>query len=317
MLKKQMINKIVTNGDLVVNKLQEQILELKKEKNALLIAHYYQTLDIQEVADHVGDSYRLACLAKEADEDILIFCGVRFMAESAKILSPEKTVLLPAYDAGCPMADMILPEDVIELRRLYPDAAVVCYVNSSAEVKAVSDVCCTSSSAERIVRALPNKQIIFIPDKNLANYVSIQVPEKEIIPFEGYCPTHHKVREEEILAAKRIYPNALVLVHPECREEVLRHADYIGSTAGIIKEAETSDSKTFIIGTEIGVTQRLQAFNPEKRFISVSNRLICPNMKKTTLVDVKNALENNEFRINLDPATMDAARGSLEKMIQI
>ena len=300
-----------------MNRLQEKIIQLKKEKNALLIAHYYQTLDIHEVADHVGDSYKLACLAKEADEDILVFCGVRFMAESAKILNPGKTVLLPTYDAGCPMSDMIGPEDVMELRKMYPDAAVVCYVNSSAEVKAVSDVCCTSSSAERIVRALPNKQIIFIPDKNLANYVSKQVPEKKIIPFEGYCPTHHKVREEEILAAKRIYPNALVLVHPECREEVLRYADYIGSTAGIIQEAETYDSEIFIIGTEIGVTERLQVLYPDKKFVSVSNRLICPNMKKIKLIDIINALEKNQFQINLDPKTMDAARGSLEKMIQI
>lgn len=300
-----------------MNSLQERILELKKEKNALLIAHYYQTMDIQEIADHVGDSFRLACLAKEADERILVLCGVRFMAESAKILNPDKTVLLPSADAGCPMADMIEPEDVMQLRRIYPDAAVVCYVNSSAEVKAVSDVCCTSSSAERIVRGLPNDRIIFIPDRNLANYVSTQVPEKEIIAFEGYCPTHHKVREEEVLAAKRIYPKASVLVHPECREEVLRHADFIGSTASIINEAECSNSETFIIGTEIGVTERLKALNPDKRFISVSNRLICPNMKKTKLIDIVNALEKNQFQINLDPNIMDAARGSLEKMLQI
>lgn len=300
-----------------MNSLQERILELKKEKNALLIAHYYQTMDIQEIADHVGDSFRLACLAKEADERILVLCGVRFMAESAKILNPDKTVLLPSADAGCPMADMIEPEDVIQLRRIYPDAAVVCYVNSSAEVKAVSDVCCTSSSAERIVRGLPNDRIIFIPDRNLANYVATQVPEKEIITFDGYCPTHHKVREEEVLAAKRIYPKASVLVHPECREEVLRHADFIGSTASIINEAECSDSETFIIGTEIGVTERLKALNPDKRFISVSNRLICPNMKKTKLIDIVNALEKNQFQINLDPNIIDAARGSLEKMLQI
>ncbi len=298
-----------------MNELQEKVLALKKEKHALILAHYYQTMDIQEIADHVCDSFELAKRAREAEEELLVLCGVRFMAESAKILNPDKTVLLPAPDAGCPMADMITPDDVEELRSKYPQAAVVCYVNSSAAVKAVSDICCTSSSAERIVRSLPNKQIIFIPDRNLGSYVAAKVPEKEIILFEGFCPTHQKAAEEEIIAAKKAHPEAMVLVHPECRQEVLRHADYIGSTAGILDAAQRSDADEFIIGTEIGVVERLESIAPEKKYYPMTNRFICPNMKKTHLSDVLNALENNEYEIKLDQAEIEAARSSLERMI--
>jgi quinolinate synthase len=299
------------------NPLQNEILELKRNKGALILAHYYQTMDIQEIADHVGDSFELARRAKEAKEELLVLCGVRFMAESAKILSPDKTVLLPAPDAGCPMADMIEPRDVLRLRREHPDAAVVCYVNSSAAVKAVSDICCTSASAARIVRALPQRRIIFIPDQNLGAYVASQVPEKEIILFSGYCPTHHRVTESDVLAAKKARLGAPVLVHPECRPEVLAHADYIGSTAGILDRAERGDEPEYLIGTETGVVERLRARAPGKRFYLISPGLFCPNMKKTRLISVRDALLNNEYEITLDADEMDRAKSSLERMIEV
>lgn len=301
----------------IMNPLQEEILELKKEKHALILAHYYQTMDIQEIADHVGDSFELARRTKEAPEALLVFCGVRFMAESSKILSPHKTVLLPAPDAGCPMADMIGPEDVLGLRREYPDAAVVCYVNSSATVKAVSDICCTSSSALHIVRSLPQKRIIFIPDQNLGAFIASQVPEKEIILYEGFCPSHHRVRESDVLAAKEAHPGALVLAHPECRPEVLVHADYIGSTAEILHRAERGQETEYLIGTETGIVERLRTRNTGKRFYPITHRLFCPNMKKTRLMDIRSALVNNEHQIALEPAVMAAARSSLMRMIEM
>ena len=295
----------------------DRILALKEEKKALILAHYYQTTDIHEVADHVCDSFEMARRAQAADEDLLIICGVHFMAESAKILSPDKTVLLPAPDAGCPMADMIEPEDVIKLRAQYPDAAVVCYVNSSAAVKAVSDICCTSSSAEKIVRRLPQKQIIFVPDKNLGVYVAKKVPEKEVILFEGFCPSHDRIREPDVIDAIAMHPGAKLLFHPECREEALRHADYIGSTAGIINAALESGDREFIIGTEIGVVERLRKLAPDKTFHSLTNGFICPNMKKCRLDDVLNSLEYGEFEITLRPDEIAAARESLERMVEL
>jgi len=297
--------------------MREQILALKKEKKALILAHYYQTMDIQEIADHVCDSFEMARRAHEASEELLIICGVHFMAESAKILNPDKTVLIPAPDAGCPMADMIVPEDVLELRRQYPDAAVVCYVNSSAAVKAVSDICCTSSSAERIVRALPEKRVIFVPDWNLGAYVASRVPEKEIILFDGHCPAHNRVTKADVIAAKTAYPSAKFLIHPECRAEVLQHADFIGSTAGIIGEALGSDAREFVIGTEIGVVERLKTLAPDKKFYPLTNSFICPNMKKCRLSDVLYSLEHGEFEITLSPDEISAARDSLERMVAL
>lgn len=301
----------------MINKLQQEILLLKKEKNALILAHYYQTTDIQEIADYVCDSFEMARLAKDAKKNLLVICGVEFMAESAKILNPEKTVLLPVLNAGCPMADMINEEDVKLLRNQYPGAAVVCYVNSSAAVKAQSDICCTSSSAVRIVRSVSEKRIIFIPDKNLGAYVASQVPEKEIILFDGCCPTHHKVTENDILAARKKYPSAMALVHPECRPDVLKHADYIGSTAGIIEKALESKSSEFIIGTEIGVTERLEILAPDKKFYPLSPNFLCINMKKTHLEDIKYALENERFKIQLENEEIEAAKACLERMVKI
>ena len=297
--------------------LQNKIKALKEDKNALILAHYYQTMDIQEIADHVCDSFEMARLAQKASEQLLIICGVFFMAESAKILNPEKTVLFPSPGAGCPMADMIAPADVRALREQYPDAAVVCYINSSAAVKAVSDVCCTSSSAERIVRALPQKSVIFIPDRNLGAYVASKVPEKDIILFDGYCPTHDVITADDVYKAKELSPDAKLLVHPECRPEVLRLADYIGSTAGIIAEALNSDSSAFIIGTETGVTERLRVLAPDKVFLPLAGEFVCPDMKKTLLSDVLNSLENGELKITMNIEDMNAARQSLERMVAL
>lgn len=297
--------------------MQERILALKKERKALILAHYYQTMDIQEISDYVCDSFEMARRAYEAAEDLLIVCGVRFMAESAKIFNPEKTVLLPASGAGCPMADMITPGDVLKLREQYNDAPVVCYVNSSAAVKAVCDICCTSSSAEKIVRALPEKRVIFVPDRNLGAYIASRIPEKEIALFNGCCPIHDRITETDVLAAKNAYPGAMLLVHPECREEVLRHADYIGSTAGIIKEALDSASANYIIGTEAEVAARLAALAPDKNFYPLKKGFLCGDMKKIRLPDVLGALENNKFEITLDADEINSARRCLERMIEL
>jgi len=295
--------------------IQNQIEKLKKEKNAALLAHYYQTGDIIDIADMVGDSYGLSKKAKETKADIIVFCGVRFMAESAKILNPNKKVLLPAIDAGCPMADMVTPKDIIDLRKKYPDAAVVCYVNSTSEVKAQSDVCVTSSNAVGIVRSLKENQIIFVPDQNLARYVSGKVPEKEIIPFDGYCIVHHRVNAKEVDEAKAALPGALLLVHPECVQAVIEKADFVGSTAGIIKYAKQSEDEEFIIGTEMGILHVLKKQNPDKKFYLLSPALFCTNMKKTKIEDVLAALQYEQYEIILDKDIMKKAKKSLDRML--
>jgi len=300
-----------------MNDLQQKIIELKKKKNALILAHFYQTMDIQEIADHVCDSFEMARLAHSAEQELLIICGVHFMAESAKILNPGKTVLLPKCDAGCPMADMIVPGDVLALREKYPNAAVVCYVNSSAAVKAVSDICCTSSSAERIVRALSENQIIFIPDRNLGAYISSKVPEKEFIFHAGWCPVHDCVGIDDVLAARKAHPDAKLLIHPECRGDVLGHADFIGSTAEIIQFALDSKTSEFIIGTEYGVAEHLLSLAPEKRFFPLTDSFECEDMKKTRLSDVLDSLESGIHEMVLSGDEVDAARRSLERMVNI
>lgn len=300
-----------------MNELQNRILELKKEQNALILAHYYQELNIQDIADEVGDSFALAKLAQEASEEKIILCGVRFMAESAKILNPGKTVYLPSDEAGCPMADMITPDDVIELRNKYPKAAVVCYVNSSAEVKAVSDICCTSSSAESVVRSLSQRQIIFVPDKNLGAYIAKKVPEKEFIFNEGYCPIHNILSSSDALAARSLNPNAVLLAHPECRSEVLAEADFIGSTSQILSYARKTDKNNLIIATEDGVYKILKREQPDKDITLIRDDLVCPDMKKTTLENVLACLEGKREDIKIDESIMDKARLSLERMVDI
>lgn len=297
--------------------LKKKIAYLKKKKNAVILAHNYQRDEIQDIADIVGDSLQLARAATKVDADIIEFCGVRFMAESASILNPDKKVLLPVKEAGCPLADMITPEKLRTLKSKHPDAACVCYVNSSAEVKAESDIACTSSNAVDIVRSLPNKKIIFVPDKNLAKYVQLQVPEKEIIIWHGFCSTHIRLSEEEVIKAKAEHPQAEFLAHPECEPEVLKLADQICSTGGMFKYAKSSKSKEFIIGTESGMLYRLKKENLDKEFYLPSEHLICANMKLTTLGWVAHSLESEVFEINVPEQISLKAKKSLDRMLEI
>jgi len=297
--------------------LKKKIAKLKKEKNAVIIVHNYQRDEIQEIADYSGDSLALAKMAVKTDADILVFCGVRFMAESASILNPTKKVLLPVKEAGCPLADMITVQKLCLKKKEFPDAAVVCYVNSSAEVKAESDISCTSSNAIDVVRSIKNKRIIFVPDKNLASYVQSQVPEKEIIPWEGYCPTHLRLTEEDVVRTKQNFPDAEFIAHPECRPEVLKMANHICSTAGMFKYAKSSPSKEFIIGTESGMLYKLRKENPGKKFHIPTAHLICANMKLTTLGWVLHSLENLVYEVKVAEHIREKARKTLERMLAI
>ena len=297
----------------MTNQLSEKILKLKKEKNAIILAHLYQIPEIQEIADYVGDSYYLSQVARDAKEDLIIFCGVKFMAESAKVLSPEKTVILPAPNAGCPMADMAEVEDVEEMIEKYPDAFKVCYINSSYEVKALCDASVTSSSALKIIKNIPNKQILFLTDQNLGGYISEFFPEKEFILWRGFCPTHHRITAEDIIKAKEEHPNVKVLSHPECSKEVRDLSDYIGSTSGIINYATECEDKEFIIATEEGVLHQLKKKNPDKKFY-FPEVMVCPNMKKTSLQDVYDALDGKKEEVILDEEIRKKALTSLENM---
>lgn len=298
-------------------RIEDEIRKLKNDKNAIILAHYYQTEDIQDVADFVGDSYALSKKAKDNDAEVIVFCGVKFMAESAKILSPHKKVLLPVMEAGCPMADMVTAEDIAELRHKYPDAAVVTYVNSNTDVKAVSDVCVTSSNAVKVVRSLKEKQVVFVPDQNLARYVASQVPEKEIIPFHGFCVVHHRLNAKDVEDAVSAIPDALLLVHPECPPDVVNKADYVGSTAGIIEYARKSPAKRFIIGTEMGILHTLKRENPEKQFFLLAPKLLCTNMKKTKIADVLDALRYEQHEITLSDEIIEKAKRSLDRMLEV
>jgi quinolinate synthase len=282
------------------NELVSGILELKKQRNAVIVAHNYQIDDVQEIADTVGDSFALAKYCAVSPQDVIVFCGVRFMAESAKILSPQKTVLLPEINAGCPMADMVTPGDVRKMKAQYPDAAIVCYINTSAEVKAECDICCTSSNAVKVIESLPQEKIVFVPDKNLGDYIAKKVPGKKMILWEGYCITHERVSAEDVMKVKSAHPDALVLVHPECRPDVVDLADFVGSTKQIIDYASASERNKFVIGTELGVLTRLKKDNPHKTFYLLSQGLICPNMKKTKLESVYHALRDMKYAIELE-----------------
>ena len=297
----------------MMNELSEKILKLKKEKNAIILAHLYQIPEVQEIADYVGDSYYLSQVARDAKEDLIIFCGVKFMAESAKVLSPDKTVILPAPNAGCPMADMAEVEDVEEMIKKYPDAFKVCYINSSYEVKALCDASVTSSSALNIMNNIPNKQILFLPDQNLGGYIAEFFPEKEFILWRGFCPTHHRITAEDVLNAKQEHPNVKVLAHPECSKEVRELSDYLGSTSGIINYATECEDNEFIIATEEGVLHQLQKKNPNKKFY-FPEMMVCPNMKKTTLQDIYDALDGKREEVVLDEEIRQKALTSLENM---
>ncbi len=297
--------------------LKEKILELKEKRNAVIVAHNYQIDDVQEIADMVGDSLALSRYCASSTKDIIVFCGVHFMAESAKILSPEKTVLLPEIDAGCPLANMVSVEALREEKKKYPEAAVVCYINTSADVKAECDICCTSSNAVKVISSLKEKDILFVPDQNLGSYIAKMVPDKNIILWKGFCPTHHRVRAEEVRKIKELHPDALLLVHPECRPEVVELADFVGSTKQIIDFAQQSPAKKFVIGTEMGVLHKLQKDNPGKTFYLMSPGMVCPNMKKTSLQSVYNALNEMKYEININEEIRLKARACLERMLQI
>ena len=294
-----------------------RIEELKKAKNAVIMAHYYVEDEVQDIADYIGDSYYLSDMATKVDADVIVLCGVAFMGESAKVLNPDKKVLLPALDADCPMAHMATVEKIEEIRSQYEDVAVVCYVNSTAELKAASDVCVTSANALKIVKALPNKHIFFIPDQNLAHYIADQLPEKHFIFNDGFCHVHHTVTVEQIMEAKKARPEALVLVHPECKPEVTAMADYIGSTSGIIKFATESDAKQFIVVTEMGVMHELKKRNPDKSFYTAGNMQVCPNMKKITLDKIIDALEQEKPEVIMDASLMEAAHKPMVRMLEL
>lgn len=298
-------------------KLVESIKELKKEKNAIVLAHCYQNVEIDEVADYVGDSLQLSRLAAQTDADIIVFGGVYFMAETAKILSPDKKVLLPKMDAGCRMSDMVDLQQIREFKSMYPNVPVVCYVNSSAEVKAEADICCTSANAVHVVESMKVPKILFAPDKYLGTYVANQLGNVEVVTYPGYCPTHLAILVEDVEAMKQKYPNAKVLAHPECHQAVTKLADYIGSTTGIMKYAKESDAKEFIIVTEKGVVDRLSRDYKDKKFYLVSNKAVCPNMKKNNLDDILHVLETEENEIFVEEEIAAKAKRAIERMIAI
>lgn len=301
----------------MIKDLQREILKLKKQKDACILAHSYMSEDVCEIADFVGDSYALSVRAKSVPQSTVLMCGVRFMAETVKMLSPSKKVYLVNPQAGCPMAEQFDKEIIAEVKKTYPDYAVVAYINTTTELKTIADVCVTSASAVKICRAIPQKNILFIPDINLGTYVKGRVPEKNFKLLSGGCPTHAKIEKSDVIAAKKAHPAALLLVHPECRPEVTEAADFVGSTTGIMDFAIKSDEKEFIIGTENSIVEHLQFKCPEKNFYPLSKDLVCHNMKITTLPDVFNCLSGRGGEeIILDEKTRLKAVKSIEKMIE-
>ncbi|HOI01490.1 MAG TPA: quinolinate synthase NadA [Candidatus Cloacimonas acidaminovorans] len=298
------------------NELIQEIKHLKKEKNALILAHNYQIVEIQDLADYRGDSLQLSILAKEVKAPLIVFCGVKFMAETAAILNPESTILLPAIDAGCPMADMISLSQLKAFKQNYPGSPVVCYVNSSVEVKAESDVCCTSSNAVKILKSFSDeKPILFVPDRNLGSWAGKQ-SGKKVITWDGYCLVHqYGFSEEDVLTLKNEYPDYKLLVHPECPPQIIKYADLVISTGGMVDWVKNNDKA--IIATEIGLTEYLQHIYPEKSLIPLSPKAICKNMKKTTLENVYNALKYNQYVISVEPNTAQKARKAIDRMLEL
>ena len=297
--------------------LQDEILKLKKEKDVCILAHAYQTQDVIEVADYVGDSFGLSQQAVDAPQQTLLMCGVRFMAETAKILSPDKRVFISHPQAGCPMAEQLTVAELKELKKQYPDCAVVAYINTTAALKTECDVCVTSASALRIVRALPQKEILFIPDCNLGGWIAEQVPEKNFHFIQGGCPVHTRMTEADVLRARELHPDALLLVHPECKAEVTRHADYAGSTTGIMKFVKTSDRKQFIIGTDNSIIQHLQFEYPDRQFFELSRECVCHDMRLTTLIDIYHCLQGTAGEeIIMNEEERLAAKRSIDEMLR-
>jgi quinolinate synthase len=296
--------------------LKERIAQLKKERNAIVLAHYYQRDEIQEIADFRGDSFLLAQKAAQTDADVIVFCGVHFMGESAKILAPNKKVIIPDERAGCPMADMVNVEGLKALKRQHPNAKVVAYINTSAEIKAETDICCTSANAVKVVNSVDSDEIIWVPDKNLGDYVS-KFTNKKMIIWEGYCNTHDLLTVKDVEEMKAQYPNAQFVVHPECRPEVVKLGDFVGSTTAIIKYCRESDCQEFIVGTEDGTGYQLRKDSPHKKFHFATKYLVCPNMKVNNLKKVVRCLETMQPEIYVPPEIADKARLSLERMLQV
>lgn len=295
----------------------KEIFKLKREKDVAILAHYYVDGEVQKVADYVGDSFYLSKIATSLKQKNILFCGVKFMGESAKLLSTDKRVVMADEFADCPMAHMVTVEKIAEVRKQYDDLAVVCYVNSTAEIKAVSDVCVTSSNALRVVQKIPQKRIFFVPDENLGRYVAKKIPEKEFIFNDGFCHVHKSITGENVIKAKKVCPDALVLTHPECTEDVIEMSDFVGSTSEIIDFATNSDCEKFIICTEMGCFFELQEKNPNKKFYSVGHRQFCPNMKKVTLDKVIQALESMTSTVELSDDIIIEARKPLQRMLEL
>jgi quinolinate synthase len=296
--------------------IHDEILRLREDRHAIILAHNYQPADVQDIADLTGDSLELSRAAATMDGDVIVFCGVDFMAETAAIISPEKTVLLPAKDACCPMADMITADELKLVKSRHPEAAVVCYVNTTAEVKAESDICCTSSNAVKMVNSLKEDQIIFVPDRNLGLYTQ-RFTKKEILPWEGFCVVHDRITLDHVRKAHDLHPGAIILVHPECHPEVIDLADHVASTSGIIRHVCNSSENEFIIGTEIGILHRLTRECPTKKCYPLSQAAICTNMKKTNLTKVRDALISLQPRITVPEEIAHRARCAIERMLVV
>lgn len=300
-----------------MKELIEKINNLKKEKNAVILAHCYQNAEIDEVADFVGDSLYLSQMAAKTDADIILFAGVYFMAQTAKILCPDKKVLLPNMNAGCEMADMINLKQLREFKAKYPDIPVVCYINSTAEVKSECDICCTSSNAVQIVDSIKSEKVLFLPDKNLGRWVEKQLQDTKVITYEGFCPIHHNITVEDVLRTKKENPGVKLLAHPECKEEVSSLADFVGSTTGIMNFVKNNSDKKYIIATEKGVVDRLKRDYPDKEFTLIKENLICESMKLNTLEDIYNSLNDETYEIKVDREISQKALKCIEKMLDV
>ena len=296
----------------------KKIEELKKKRNAVILVHNYQIAEVQDIADYLGDSLGLSIQASKTKADVIVFCGVHFMAETAAIISPNKKVIMPEINAGCPMADMITVEKLKKLKAKHPKAKVVCYVNSGADIKAESDICCTSANAVKVCKSLKEaEEIIFVPDKYLGHYTPTKLPDKKFTLWEGFCPTHVMILPQHIEKAKKEHPRAKVMVHPECRPETIAQADEVLSTGGMVKYAKESEAKEIIVGTEVGMIYRLQKENPGKKFYAASDRAICPNMKMTTLEKVLWSLEDLKTEVKVPQDIAKKAKTAIEKMLEI
>ncbi|MBD3360492.1 quinolinate synthase NadA [Candidatus Peregrinibacteria bacterium] len=293
----------------------KEINNLKADKKAVILVHNYQKPEIYEIADFIGDSLKLCQQAAETSAKIILFCGVNFMAETAAILNPQKKVLIPYPDAGCSMADMVDADSLNKFKKKHPEAAIVCYVNSTADVKAVSDICCTSANAVNVVKSLKEKKIIFVPDKNLAAYVASQIPEKEIIAWDGYCPVHHFVNEEYLEEVKKNFPSAKIIAHPESKPEILKKSDYIASTSGMINCAKNDPAKEFFVLTECGMVERLNRSLRGKKFYGLCN--LCFDMKKINLESVINSLKEEKFKVNVDRNASRKAKRAIDRMLTL